>query len=124
MTYKLETKIEKDILFVEITGIRSQKNVVGVVRDVFKLCVEKSIPKVFVDVEQFEGQLSSLDFIAVIVAVFQDVQDKPFPRLAAVFDPSKKKSKFQFIKNIILSRQDHLSIFNSKKKAIKWIKKK
>ena len=101
MTYQINCMQEEGYLHVNVSGIRNKANVAQAAVKILKKAVEHNSPLVLVDVCKFEGKLSMLESISVILNLFPKIRKERFLKKALIVDDRKKGRDFVFLKHML-----------------------
>ncbi len=123
MSYQLTYKKEKGFLHVKTTGIRSFDNIISIVKQIQKICLEQGTSRVLVDIKGLEGHLKTMEAYEIPASEFPKLRNKNSIEKAAVVDREESRKNFSFFENVAVNRSYNIRFFTNNKDAAEWLVK-
>ena len=109
-------------MWVTATGTRSLETVLAMSKDILKVCVEKRVKKVLMDVRAMEGRLSTLDAYEIPDKHFPKMRDRSVITHLAIIDLKEYEGSYRFFETVAVNRGFMVRIFSDVDKALEWLR--
>ena len=119
--FDFQTKVEGDIVYVEVTGERNLETVLALIKHTVDVCDDHGIKKALVDIRKLEGKLRTSDSFSIPTEHFEKLGYRSVLQQAAVVDLKEKSEAYSFFENVAVNRGYLLKFFNSVEEALEWL---
>lgn len=122
MTYRLELRKEKDVVYVRASGIRSRETVSSIAHEILDACDKHQVDRVLVNVQELTGRLSIFDSFMLVAEEFPKLKRRQILKKAALVDNRERRERFRFFELLAHNRGYNLRIFDDADEALEWIR--
>jgi hypothetical protein len=118
--HSLDFEPREGYLYARATGVRTRHSVSAITKLVFEKAVELGFSRVFVNVTDLEGILSTLDSYLLISEVFKSIRWKGITK-AAVLDLGGSLAERKFFQMVARNRGYNYRTFIDQELAERWL---